>query len=314
MHRELHRAMRRSVWAVIGGAVMVGGCASRVEQRSFATPEAAVEEMIAAVRPEVDRDRLKEVFGPEIEDGLLSGDIVSDRADVEDFLTRYDAGHRMVEVDERTRIVEVGPDQWPFAFPIVRTERGWEFDTPAGVEELRNRRVGANELDTIQTCLAIVDAQREYAMLDADGDGWRQYARQFRSDAGTRNGLYWPAAEGGPESPLGDLVARAADQGYGRGDRVYLGYRFRMLTEQGPGAPGGAFDYVVDGRMLGGFGVVAWPAEYGESGVMTFLTNQDGVVYQRDLGAGTDRAARRMRAFDPSGWSPVAEQDLVIQD
>lgn len=303
----------RSVLIGVGamGLAALAGCAS-VEQRSFATPEEAVAEVVASIRPDVDRKRLKGIFGPRIEDGLLSGDIASDRADVEEFLERYDEGHRMVVVDDRTRVMEVGSDNWPFAFPIVLTDDGWKFDTDAGIEEIQNRRVGANELDTIQTCLAIVDAQRDYAMGDADGDGWRQYAQRFTSSPGQKDGLYWPTGPGEPMSPLGDLVATAMEQGYRAGEGVYLGYRFRILPAQGPGAAGGAIDYVVKGRMLGGFGVVAWPAEYGESGIMTFITNQDGVVYERDLGTATDREARRIRAFDPEGWRPVTPEHKMV--
>lgn len=284
------------------GIVSAAGCRS-VEQQSFETPEAAVDALVAALRPEVDPDRLKEVLGPDIQDALPSGDQVADRAAVELFLERYDRGRRIVDGPDGQRILEIDTDNWPFAFPIVQADGKWMFDTIAGLDELDNRRIGYNELDTIQTCLAIVDAQREYARLDVDGDGIREYARKFMSDDGKRNGLYWPTQEGQPLSPLGDLIAQAAAEGYERTDRVYHGYRFKLLTAQGPGAPGGEFDYLVRGKLIGGFGIVAWPAEYDRSGIKSFIVNQDGVVYEKDLGDNTDEAVRAMNLFDPAGWS-----------
>lgn len=288
------------------GLIGAGGCRS-VEQQRFDTPHAAVDALVAALRPEVDRNQLEKVLGPDIEDALPSGDHVADLAAVEQFLERYDRGRRIVSGPDGSRILEVDTDNWPFAFPLVQADGKWMFDTVAGLEELDNRRIGANELDTIQTCLAVVDAQREYAMLDLDRDGLQNYAARFMSDDGKRNGLYWPTAEGETPSPLGDLVAQASQEGYQRGGGVYHGYRFKLLTGQGPGAPGGEYAYMVNGVLLGGFGLVAWPAEYGRSGIKSFIVNQDGVVHEKDLGDDTDRTAKAMSVFDPAGWARVAD-------
>ena len=303
----VHRVSKAAVIAVaLVAFVAAGGCRS-VEQARFDTPEAAVDALVGALRPEVDRDRLEEVLGPDIEDALPSGDEVADRAAVDEFLERYDRGRRLVDGPDGTKILEIDTDNWPFAFPLYQSDGRWMFDTIAGLEELDNRRIGANELDTIQTCLAVVDAQREYAMLDLDRDGLQNYAAKFISDEGKRNGLYWPTAEGERPSPLGDLVGKATEEGYQRGGGVYHGYRFKLLTGQSAVAPGGAYAYMVNGKLIGGFGMLAWPAEYGRSGIKSFMVNHDGVVYERDLGDDTEAAAKSMREFDPTGWSRTAE-------
>jgi hypothetical protein len=209
-------------------------------------------------------------------------------------------------MEDGSRVLEIDTDHWPFAFPLVRRVGGWMFDTETGIDELLSRRIGANELDTIQTCLAIVDAQREYALLDVDRDGVHEYASKFLSDPGERNGLYWPSADGEPSSPLGEFVGAAAEAGYQRGD-PYHGYRFKILFGQGPGALGGAWNYRAGGKLIGGFAVLAWPSNYGNSGIKSFITNHEGVVYEKDLGDDTDRAARSMGVFDPAGWNRVPE-------
>jgi hypothetical protein len=203
----------------------------------------------------------------------------------------------------------VGEDDWPVAIPLEQTDQGWRFDTDAGREEILSRRIGENELETIVVCLAIVDAQFEYARLDPDGDGVRAYAQRVASEPGKRNGLYWPTEEGEPASPLGALVAEATAEGYRRsegGPSPFHGYLYRGLPGQGPDARDGARDYVIGGRAVGGFALVAWPATYGNSGVMTFIVNQDGIVYEADLGPDTDSIARSMKLFNPDDtWSPV---------
>lgn len=305
---RLVRRLLASLAAVaIGSTVaLTGGCQTAPQQ--FDSPEQAVDAVVAALRPEVDRARLLEIFGSEAKGAMSSGDAVADANAVETFLDRFDQGHRLVSGEGDSRILEIGAEQWPFAFPLVPVEGRWQFDVPAGVEELANRRIGENELDTIQALLAVVDAQREYAWMDIEGDGIRAYAARFGSDAGTRNGLYWPTGPGEYPSPLGNLADAAEDEGYRPGGTAYHGYRFRMLTAQGPGASGGARDYMVGNRLIGGFAVVAWPVQYGISGVKTFIVNHEGTVFERDLGPNTAREAAAIKAFDPAGWAPVTEE------
>ena len=224
----------------------------------------------------------------------------------------YDERGRLIPDGDGAMILEVGASEWPLPIPVVRSGVGWHFDTAAGLDEMLSRRIGANELYAIQVCLAVVDAQREYAGADFNGDGWREYAARFNSDTGTRNGLYWPAAPGEPESPLGELIASASAEGY-RGasgsenaPRPFHGYLYRILQSQGADAPGGPMDYVAQGRMIGGFGIVAWPADYANSGLKTFITSHHGVVYQNDLADDTARIAERMTSFNPGpGWEAV---------
>ncbi len=300
---------RRVLWGIMVLALLLlaPGCAV---QRTFPTPDAAVGSLIDALRAG-DQKQLKGIFGSS-ESGLLSsGDAVADQNNTELFLSKYDEKHGLVPADNGAMTLVIGTNDWPMPIPIVKDQNkdAWRFDTAAGQDEIINRRIGRNELDTIQVCLAIVDAQREYAMEDPDHDGIPAYAQKFMSDPGQKNGLYWPTAEGEKPSPLGDLAATAAEQGYHRTagtqsePRPYLGYNYRMLSAQGPNANGGARDYMVGKEMMGGFAVVAFPAIYGSSGVMTFIVNQDGVVYQCDLGADSAKIARGMTAFDPdSKW------------
>jgi hypothetical protein len=204
----------------------------------------------------------------------------------------------------------VGQEDFPFPIPLVRQNGSWQFDTAAGRLEVLQRRIGRNELSAIQACLAYVDAQNEYAEKDRTGAGAGVYAQRILSSAGAKNGLYWPAAAGQEESPLGELVAEATAEGYrkGAGRVPYHGYYFRILTKQGASAPGGALDYVVRGKMIGGFALVAYPASYRNSGVMTFLVSHSGEVFQKDLGPQTARLAERMRAFDPDdSWTKVSD-------
>jgi hypothetical protein len=198
----------------------------------------------------------------------------------------------------------IGQDGWPLPIPVVKEGDAWRFDTAAGKEEILNRRIGRNELNTIQVCLAYVDAQREYARAPREGDGLLTYAMKFRSDEGRHNGLYWPTKAGEELSSLGVLVANARAEGYARKTSEakptpYHGYVYRILTAQGPDAPGGAHDYIVNGKMIGGFALVAYPVQYGDSGVMTFIVNHQGIVYEKDLGTDTEHIARAMQAYNP---------------
>jgi hypothetical protein len=277
---------------------------SAAKQRTFASPDEAASALADAVRAK-DKDALLAVVGPASATWLFSGDNVADANDWTKFLAAYDAKRTLRKDGDAKVVLDVGADDWPFPAPIVKRGAQWAFDAAAGREELINRRVGRNELDTIQTLLAIVDAQREYAADDADGNGFSDYARRFRSTPGKKDGLYWPAEAGKPPSPLGELVAVAAKEGYGKqtpkeGQPVaYHGYHYRIMTAQGKNAPGGAYDYMVGDKLLGGFAVVAWPSSYGASGVQTFVVNHDGVVYERDLGAQTASIAAGMTRFDP---------------
>jgi len=269
-------------------------------QQSFNSPDDAASALADAVKSGVRQNILK-VLGANGEDIVSSGDEVADSDARSKFLSAYDARHS-VKVDGKKAFLIIG-DGFPFPIPLTQTKAGWEFDTDEGRQEILYRRIGRNELDTIQTCLAFVDAENEYAEKDR-GQGAGVYAQRIVSTTGKKDGLYWP----GEDSPLGELAAQAAGEGYkvGEGPIPYHGYYFRVLTQQGPNAPGGALDYVVKGKMIGGFALLAWPAEYGNSGVMTFLVNHNGVVYQKDLGDYTMKLVRRMNWFDPDQtWKKV---------
>ncbi len=243
---------------------------------------------------------------------IFSGDKVADRADWQKFLELYDAKHVIERSADGSANVTVGADAWPFPAPLVKTPAGWHFDSEAGRDEVLKRRVGRNELDTIQTLLAIVDAEREYVRADYDRDGFSTYAKRFRSSPGKKDGLYWPTGAGrAPESagPAG----RRGHQGRLFHDapptpQAYHGYLFQMLTAQGPAARGGAIDYMVRGRLFGGYAVIAWPAKYANSGIMTFIVNHEGVVYQRDLGDSTAERVAKITAYNPDhSWRRAQE-------
>ena len=313
--------MKTTNWtaAIVAGAALAFGAPSAwaadkpaassaaAAQRSFATPEEAVKALVDSVRAQ-DVNALLAVIGPKSKSWLFSGDKVADAADWQKFLAAYDKKSSIDRDGDAKAILHAGEGDWSFPAPLVRQGDRWVFDADAGREEIINRRIGRNELDTIQTLLAVVDAQREYAANDGGGNGF--YASRFVSSPGKKDGLYWPTKAGEPESPLGPLVAEAVREGYGKpkspGPRPYQGYFFRLLTSQGKDAPGGAYSYLVNGRLFGGFAVVAYPASYGNSGVKTFVVNHDGVVYERDLGPGTAGEATAMKAFNPGkGWAQV---------
>jgi hypothetical protein len=281
--------------------------ASATAAKSFASPDEAAAALAEAVRAK-DGKALLAVVGPGAKSWLFSGDEVADRNDWAKFLAGYDKKHKIENASATKAILNVGDDDWPFPAPIVKQGAKWSFDASAGREELLNRRVGRNELDTIQALLAVVDAQREYAADDPDKNGFADYALRFKSSPGKKDGLFWPA-EGTRQSPLGELVASAATEGYGKKPAkegqlsAYHGYYYRILTAQGKNATGGAYNYMVGDKLLGGFAVVAWPANYGSSGIMTFLVNHDGVVYEKNLGASTAATATAMTKYDPdSTW------------
>ena len=277
-----------------------------VVQQRFATPADAAKALADAVRSN-DVNALLAVVGPKSRSWLSSGDAVADKEGWEQFLLHYARQHSITETTDGKAFLLVGEDSWPFPAPLVKQSSGWVFDTAAGREEVLNRRVGRNELSAIQTLLAIVDAQREYAAGDLDGNGFNDYASRFVSTPDKRDGLFWPVAANEKLSPLGPLVGAAAREGYNRqrGEKKvpYHGYFFRMLGAQGKDAPGGAYNYEVNGRKIGGFAVVAYPAKYGSSGVMSFMVNHDGTVYQKNLGKNTEATVLKMRSFNPdSSW------------
>ena len=288
-------------------AALLGLSAPAFAQQQFGSPEAAAEALVAAVRSG-DGDAILKVLGPDGNPIVSSGDPVADSNIRQDFVSAYDAKHAIEMEGDGTQTLILGSDDWPFPIPVVNKGGQWQFDTKAGLDEILRRRVGRNELAAIQVSLAYVQAQNEYASLDPAGLGRGVYAQRIVSRPGKKDGLYWPSAEGEESSPFGDLAAQAAAEGYKAGATPipYHGYYYRILTRQGETAPSGAYDYVVKGRMIGGFALVAYPAEYGNSGIMTFMVNQDGTVFQKDLGANTAKLARKIDAFSPdSTWTKV---------
>jgi hypothetical protein len=292
---------------VIFSFSLVSAAALGAKQASYTSAQDAVDALVAAVKAG-STDGIVAVLGPEGRALASSGDTVADAAARARFVAAYDEAHEVKQEAELRSILIIGKDEFPFPIPIIDEGGAWRFDTAAGTEEILDRRIGANELSAMKAALAYVDAQREYAAADRDGKG-PQYARKLLSSEGSQDGLFWPTAEGEPESPLGPLVVNARAEGYRKktaGPEPYHGYLFRVLTAQGKDAAGGAQDYIVKGRMIGGFGLVAAPAEYGNSGVMTFIVNQDGEVLQKDLGPNSARIAASMQRFDPdSTWKKV---------
>jgi hypothetical protein len=302
---QLEQARRKQTTALLAAAALLLGVSSVHAQQAFKTPEEAATALATAVKSGDARDVVK-VLGRDGVDIMFSGDEVADREARERFVGAYDAKHN-VTIDGDKALLVVGADDFPLPIPLVRRGADWKFDTAAGRLEVLYRRIGRNELDAIQTSLAYVDAQNEYAEKDRTGAGPGVYARRIISSAGKKDGLYWPAPDG-DASPLGELIAQASEEGYkaGAGRTPYHGYYYRILTRQGPNAPGGVLDYVVKGKMIGGFGLLAYPAEYGNSGVMTFVVNHSGTVYQKDLGNSTASLAGRMTWFDPDQtWKKV---------
>ena len=282
-------------------AALLGFIAPAFAQEQFGTPEAAVEALVAAARSG-DGDTILKVLGRDGKPIVSSGDPVADSNIRQDFVSAYDAKHAIEMEGDGTQTLIIGEDDWPFPIPLVNKAGQWQFDTKAGLDEILRRRIGRNELSAIQVSLAYVQAQNEYASLDPAGQGRGVYAQRIVSRPGKKDGLYWPTAEGEEPSPLGDLAAQAAAEGYKTGSTPipYHGYYYRILTRQGAGASGGAYDYLAKGKMIGGFALIAYPAEYGNSGIMTFIVNQDGTVFQKDLGDRTEKIARRIETFDPN--------------
>ena len=294
----------------IGGAVAAGPAGNA--PITFGSPDEAVKALINAARAD-NVDAIVQIFGAASRDWLLSGDPVQDAQARQRFVAAFEQKSALEMQGSDKVVLNVGDDGFPFPFPLVQKAGRWSFYAAAGKEELLNRWIGRDELNTIEALHAIVDTQHEYATMDRGPGRVPEYAQKFRSSPGKKDGLYWPATPGEKESPLGPLIADAVKAAYRvpdteSGPVPYQGYYFRILSGQGERAPGGAYDYVVKGKMIGGFAVIAYPAKYGVSGVKTFMVNHDGVVYEADLGAQTAKVAEKLQKFDPgTGWSK-AEQ------
>jgi hypothetical protein len=284
-------------------AVMTG-CQS---QRTFASPEEAAEALTRAVA-EKDRDEVREIFGSRVRE-LRTDDPDQDKADLIVFHRAMERSREIERREDGSAVLVVGEARWPFAVPLVLGRDGWRFDTDAGIEELENRRIGRNELRTVEACRTIADAQAEYFAVDRDGDGVNEYAQRLMSSPGNKDGLYWPSPGGVDPSPIGPVLAEAAVRTDERGERLpYNGYQYRTLLRQGAGAPGGAMEYLSGENLTNGWALIAWPAEYNHTGVMSFIASSSGVIYEADLGPDTDEVVDRITAFDPAGdWRPLSE-------
>ena len=285
-----------------------------VAQRLFASPDEAVKALQAAAEAK-DKAALREIFGPEF-DELLTGDEVQDANNAQRFATALAQGCKPVKEGEDKITLEVGTNNWPMAIPLVKADGQWHFDTAAGKEEIINRHIGKDELHAIGVCRAYVAAQRQYASANPDAGGGVKYAQKFKSTPGKKDGLYWPSAENEPASPFGPLVAEAHAEGYGKnkgtGPHPFHGYYFRILTRQGKAAPGGKMNYLSHGNLTGGFALVAYPEHWDQSGIMTFIVNQDGKVFQRNLGEKTSRIAGAMKEYNPdSEWTLVQDEGVL---
>ena len=282
--------------------------AQDMPHRRFSSPETAVTSLVAAVRAN-DTQEMLAILGPGSKELIFSGDDVADSTEREKFITAYDRMNTLQKVSADKVTLCIGNDNWPLPIPIVKAGKMWVFDAEQGKQEILNRRIGRNELHVMDVLHAYIDAQHEYASRDCEGGGMVEFARKLISTPGRRDGLYWEVKNGEKKSPLGPLIARAAKEGYADADiSPFHGYYFKILKAQGEHANGGAYDYVVKDKMLLGFALVAYPAEYGNSGIMTFIVNQEGIIYEKDLDKDTPRIAEEMKIFDPDKtWKMVKE-------
>ena len=285
-------------------AALVLGLGACQGQRTYPTPEAALTALTAAVK-QGDKGELRRIFGPQAEE-LKSGDPDQDRADMTVFSRRLEQAAKLQRNDDTTMTVLVGNEQWPFAVPLVKADNAWRFDTDSGLDELTNRRIGRNELRTIECCRTVIDAQAEFFARETEGKHF--YADRLMSTPGKKDGLYWDSPGGVDPSPIGPVFAASASRKDENGKRIpFNGYLVKVLERQAAGAPGGAMEYRVDGRLVKGWAVVLYPAEYDVTGIMSFLVSNAGIIYQKDLGEDTQKMIDTMTAFDPSnGWTTVA--------
>lgn len=318
-NRTIQQAPKRlrRLGAIIGTLAIVAlswlSFPATAAQTRFATPEDGVAALVEAVKAD-DQAALRAILGRHGSKLVRSGDPIADAQNREQFIRLYAESSKIVRADDKRAELLIGKDGWPMPIPLIRAnDKRWRFDTRSGETEILARRIGRNELAAIQVCLAIVDAEREFATRDPDGDGLHEYADRFASAPGKRDGLYWPTNPGEPLSPLGPLLAQAAVDGYASPDSgslvPYHGYYFKILTSQGKDAPGGEYNYFVDGEMVAGFALIAYPARYGASGIMSFMVNQDGIVYERNLGKNTTAIASELTSFNPdAGWKRSTDQ------
>jgi hypothetical protein len=318
-----HISPSRSSWGMVFitalfiTVVTVSGWSSPLtasaSQKLFSSPEEALSGLVEAAKAE-DKAALDQIFGPTAKD-LHSSDEVQAAAEFKEFTKHVMEKTSLVKENDSKVIIYIGNQNWPFPIPLVKIDDKWFFDTEAGKEEILNRRIGEDELTAILVCHTYVKAQREYVLKDWDGNGILAYAQKLRSDPGTKNGLFWRHAPGEATSPLGELVAQARISGYKKAKSVFKeqptpfhGYFFKILTKQGEHAPGGKYNYIINGNMVGGFGLVAFPSDWGKAGVMTFIVNQQGKVYQKNLGPDTLKIAQEIQSYDPDEtWTPVKE-------
>jgi hypothetical protein len=322
MEDEMNTIMSRQFAAVrfgtlLGLMILVASFASftvqhaaaqKASQRTFDSPSKAAAAMFDAAKTG-DTNALMQIFGPESRELLTSGDPVADKDNREPVVKKYEEMHRFVTEPDKSVILYIGAENWPFPIPLVQKNNLWFFDTAKGKKEVLFRRIGRNETFTIGTLRSLVDAQTEYVTTTHDQDSTKQYAQNILSDEGKHNGLYWKTGPGEPASPIGPLIAQATREGYKRGTKSmpFHGYYYRVLTSQGKDAPGGAMNYMTDGKLANGFAFIAYPAEYRNSGVMTFIVGKDGQVYQKNLGPNTASIAAGMKQFNPDKMWSVAE-------
>ncbi|MGA7295341.1 MAG: DUF2950 domain-containing protein [Terriglobales bacterium] len=315
---DVNRSYSASLSKIAAVAVLFTVCfsghsfAQQHGQKTFSSAQAAASALVAAAKNN-DENAMIEILGPEGKKIVSSGDDTEDANHRADFVKKYEQMHRLVTEPDGTTVLYIGAENWPTPIPIVKKGNSWYFDTAAGEKEVLYRRVGRNEMSAIRVCQELVAAEKEYSAQ------YKYYALKIYSDDDQHDGLYWKATEGAPQSPIGPLVALAVSEGYAEGrdnpPTPYRGYYFHVLTAQGKDAPGGAKNYVVDGKMTAGFAFVAYPAEYRSSGVMTFIVNEDGTVYQKDLGKKTDAIAKKMKEYNPApDWQKAQNQQETAQE
>jgi hypothetical protein len=304
--------LHRALMAALGLGLALPVCNAAVEEQTFNSPNEAVSALVTAAQNN-DTNAIHLIFGPAGHE-LISPDVVQATDEFTMFVQRLAEKTQLISNSDSNATLELGADGWPFPIPLVKQGGQWHFDSAAGKDEIFARRIGRDEMGAIDVCNAYVEAQREYASQDRMGDGVLAYAQFLRSTPGTHDGLFWPTNQPGEElSPLGPLIAQARVEGYHRAAKMlndeqapYHGYYFKILTSQGKHAPGGKFKYLLNGRMIAGFALAAWPAEWGDAGVMTFVVNQQGKVYQKNLGSKTAKIAKAMTIYDPDAtWTPA---------